>query len=90
MPVLEEYPQVPEREGWFDRPGNMRKFLIFFFCVLGVLLVAGFFVTPHGHFTWEETPDFFAAYGFIAYVTLVTVAKLWRRVIKRREDYYER
>lgn len=73
----------------FDNPKNVKRFLIGFFVVLGLLLVADLFVEKHPDFPWEGVPAFFAVYGFSAYVLLIFVAKLWRRIVKRDEDYYD-
>ncbi|MBI9073998.1 MAG: hypothetical protein JEZ02_01215 [Desulfatibacillum sp.] len=77
------------KPGWFDKPGNLRLFLRAFYMVLGGLLVADLFVLKHPHFPWEHAPDFSAAYGFISCVVLVLVARGLRRIVKRREDYYD-
>jgi hypothetical protein len=81
---------VPEKKGFFDKPGNFRRFLIMFFASLVLLLVLDFFIAKHGYFGWEDVPDFFAAYGFVSCVLLVLVAKVLRLIVKRREDYYDR
>lgn len=73
----------------FDKPGNVRILLICFYISLGVLLIADFFIDKHAEFPWEAYPDFFAAYGFISCVLLIYIAKLLRRLVKRREDYYQ-
>lgn len=77
------------KTGWFDKPGNFKKFLRLFFISLGALLLVDLFIPKHGAFEFEDAPEFFAAYGFICYVGLIMVAKLWRHVVKRREDYYD-
>jgi hypothetical protein len=48
-----------------------------------------FFYHKHGHFAFEETFGFFPAFGFLAFVALSLCAKLLRKVVKRREDYYD-
>jgi hypothetical protein len=77
-------------KGWFDDPVHVRRFLRVFFVSLLVLLAVDPFVHKHGAFPWEETPGFFAAYGYVSCVLLVLVAKLLRRVIRRDEDDDER
>ena len=81
---------MERKEGWFDKPGNFKLFLRLFFVSLAVLLIVDFFVPKHAAFPWEETPCFFAAYGYISCVLLVLVARVLRRFIKRDEDYYDR
>jgi len=77
-----------EKQGWFDKPGNTRKFLKGFFASLLLLLLVDLLVSKHGYFPWEEAPEFFAAYGFISCVLLVLVARVLRKVVKRGEDFY--
>jgi hypothetical protein len=76
--------------GWFDKPGNFKLFLRLFFLSLALLLIVDFFIPKHAAFPWEETPCFFAAYGYISCVLLVLVARVLRLFIKRNEDYYDR
>ncbi|MCF8061934.1 MAG: hypothetical protein K9M82_05410 [Deltaproteobacteria bacterium] len=80
---------MKHRQGWFDRPENLRLFLRLFFAGLGVLLIADLFVHKHGEFYWENVPGFFAAYGYVSCVLLVLVAKVLRRLIRRDENYYD-
>ncbi|MEW5912160.1 MAG: hypothetical protein AB1814_06365 [Thermodesulfobacteriota bacterium] len=81
---------VSEKKGFFDKPGNFRRFLTAFFAALVVLLLVDFLVSKHGHFSWEQAPEFFAAYGFVSCVVLVLAARVLRRLVKRPEDYYGR
>jgi len=89
-----------ERAHFFDEPRNVQRVLRAFyaFCVivvfldpLGMLLHAlGLPELRHPERSWEGFPGFYAAYGFIACVILVLVAKRLRGVLMRDEDYYER
>ena len=79
-----------EKQYLFDKPGNVNRLLKFFFSSLVILLVIEFFVHKHPHFLWEEWPEFYAVYGFVACVVLVLAAKyILRPLVKRREDYYD-
>ena len=61
-----------------------------YYSSLLLLLVIDLFIYKHSHFPWEEWPEFFAAYGFVACVVLVVAAKyILRPLVKRREDYYD-
>ena len=73
----------------FDKPENVRRLRMGFFVALVLVLVAELFVDMHGQFAVEHFFGFYAVYGFIAYVTLIFVAKLLRRLLMRREDYYD-
>ncbi len=74
----------------FDKPENVKKLLIIFFSALGVLLAVDFFVHKHTYFPWEEWPEFYAIFGFVACVILVLVSKyILRPLVKRGEDYYD-
>ncbi|MFC2172257.1 hypothetical protein ACFLU6_06450 [Acidobacteriota bacterium] len=73
----------------FDKPRNVKIFFVAFFIVLGILLVADFFIKKHAAFHWVEAPGFLAAFGFGSFVLLIFVAKLLRFIVKRDEDYYD-
>ena len=74
----------------FDKPENITKVLRIFFSALVVLLGVDFFVHKHIYFAWEEWPEFYAIFGFVACVVLVLTAKyILRPLVKRDEDYYE-
>lgn len=78
-----------QERGWFDKPKHFKLFMRLFFASLGLLLIADFFVHKHAEFPWEETPCFFAAYGYISCVVLVLAAKILRLFVKRDEGYYD-
>jgi membrane protein YdbS with pleckstrin-like domain len=79
-----------EKEYLFDKPKNVKRLLGIFYAILGLLLAGDFFIHKHADFGWEEWPNFFAVYGFVACVALVLVAKyILRPLVKRREDYYD-
>ena len=77
----------------FDRPENIKKFLIGFYASLVLLIIVDpvvhLFVHKHADFSWEGFPGFFAAYGFISCVLLIFIAKGLRLLLKRDERYYD-
>ena len=95
-----------EKKHYFDYPENVDKVIRWFYGAAGLLLVADVFVkffhVPfHHHATFPEDatllegsfetwPFFYAFYGFAACVLLVLAATQLRKVIMRREDYYDR
>ncbi len=42
----------------------------------------------HTHYSAEGWFAFYAIFGFIAYSLIVGAGFIWRRVVKRDEDYY--
>jgi hypothetical protein len=73
-----------EKQYLFDKPENVNRLLRGFYAVCGLL-----FVHRHASRDWEQLPGFYAIYGFVAFVMLVLVAKLLRKLMMRREDYYD-
>lgn len=79
-----------EKEHIFDKPKNVKRLLGCFYGFLVILLIGDFFIHKHAHFGWEEWPEFYAVYGFVACVALVLASKyILRPIVKRREDYYD-
>ncbi len=74
----------------FDKPKNVKILLICFYCSLGVLLAAEFFIHPHPAFYFEQIKGFSAVYGFFSCVLLIFLAKLLRLIVMKKEDYYDR
>ena len=74
----------------FDKPRNVRIMMVLFYALLILLLAVDPFVHKHAEFPWAEAPGFFAAYGFVACVIVITVAKIFRRFLMQREDYYKK
>lgn len=78
------------KEYLFDKPRNVRILFLCYYSALGLLLILDFFIHRHAHFAWEEWPEFYAVYGFVACVVLVLAAKyILRPLVKRRGDYYD-
>ena len=73
----------------FDKPKNVRRFLLIFYTSLIALLLVDPFIHKHGEFEWENMPAFFAAYGFFSCVLLIFVAKILRLWVRREENYYD-
>ena len=78
-----------EKTHLFDNPRNVDRLLRIFYAICIVLVITDFIVHRHTEMGWEKIPAFYAGYGFIACVVLVLLAKLMRKVVMRREDYYD-
>ena len=78
-----------ERKHIFDDPRNVKRLLwVFYTCCL-FLFAFDFIYHRHAATAWEAFFDFYAVYGFVACVLLVLIAKELRKVLMRREDYYD-
>ena len=81
--------QQDEKEYFFDKPENVKRVLKVFYAICILLVLADFVLHRHIGFDWEKIPAFYAIYGFIACVVLVIIAKEMRKVVMRKEDYYD-
>jgi hypothetical protein len=83
-----------EEKHIFDNPKNVKRLIRILFSICFVLFIMDFIIHRHlsfeeGEFSVEAWPGFYAVYGFVACVVLVLVAKQMRKLLMRREDYYE-
>ncbi|MGD8783197.1 MAG: hypothetical protein PVF28_05420 [Thioalkalispiraceae bacterium] len=78
-----------EKTYLFDNPKNVSRLLLGFYIICAVLFVLDFIVHRHSVHPWEGFPAFYAIYGFVACVLLVLIAKEMRKLIMRKEDYYD-
>ncbi len=76
-------------EHWLDNPRNVRRLWRGFLVVLALTVAAGFFVDLHPHFAIEDWHGFYAAYGFLACLAMIVVAKGLGLLLKRRDTYYD-
>lgn len=73
----------------FDKPENVKRLLTGFYTTCIVLIVTDFIIHRHITMEWENIPAFYAIYGFAACVVLVIIAKELRKVVMRKENYYD-
>ncbi len=78
-----------EKKYFFDKPSNVRRLLGIFYALCVLLVIADFLVHRHIGFSWEKIPAFYALYGFVACVLLVILAREMRKLVMRKEDYYD-
>ena len=83
-----------EKKHLFDQPRNVRRLIRVFFVICVLLLGADLLFHRHlnfaeGVFPVEGWFGFYAIYGFVACVLLVLTATQMRKVLMRREDYYD-
>ena len=77
------------RRAWIESRRVVDRLVWVLAAVCGLLLAADFVYGKKVHFDFEGWPGFYALFGFLAYVGLVLTAKALRRVLMRKQDYYE-
>ena len=77
-------------KAWIEKRKNLVLMARIFLAVCILLLLLNLVIHRHELFTWEGWFGFYGFYGFVACVTLVLAARLLRRLVMRREDYYDR
>ena len=98
--------KTDQSDYWLDRPKNVRKVIIGFYGLCGLVLlvdlVYSIFFHKHSAFDpdflihdLEIVPAFYGFYGFAACVALVYVSKLMRgwkekKFLMRDENYWEK
>ena len=81
--------QHEQKQHLFDNPRNVSWLLRGFYGVCILLFILDFILHRHVTYRWEGLTGFYAIFGFVACVTLVLIAKQLRRIMKRKEDYYD-
>ena len=79
-----------DKDYWLDEPSNVAKLYRGLWALGTALLLLDFVVHRHAEAGFDALFGFYGFYGFVACVALVLTAKLLRRILKRREDYYDR
>ncbi|MDP2621327.1 MAG: hypothetical protein Q8P46_14335 [Hyphomicrobiales bacterium] len=74
---------------WLDDRRNVDRLVYGLYTVCGLLFAIDIFVEKHGPFAIEHVFGFYALYGFVGAFGLVLAAKQMRRIVMRREDYYD-
>jgi hypothetical protein len=74
---------------WLDEARHI-DWLYYALIGLCLALFATDFITHrHAHYSVEGLYGFYALFGFIAYALIVGAGWLWRRIVLRKEDYYD-
>lgn len=74
---------------WLDEPRNVRLLWRLFLAALAATVLAELGVVLHPHSGLEGVFGFHAAYGFVACLAMIVVAKALGALLKRGDDYYE-
>ncbi|MDH5191154.1 MAG: hypothetical protein OEW89_07880 [Gammaproteobacteria bacterium] len=80
---------MSEKKYFFDKPENIKWIIRVFYSICLLLVIADFILHRHTTMAWEEMPAFYAIYGFAAYVLLVVLSNILRKLVMRKENYYD-
>ncbi len=78
-----------QKKYFFDKSENVTWMMRGFYAICILLVIADFIIHRHIVLDWEKIPAFYAIYGFVACVILVIIAKGIRKMVIRKEDYYD-
>ena len=78
-----------QKQYLFDNPRNVTFLVRTLYLVCFLLVVLDFVVHRHTTHDWDQLPGFYAIYGFLAYIVIVVGAQQLRRLVMRKEDYYD-
>ena len=78
-----------EKRHVFDNPRNVKRAIYVLYAVCALALAGDFIVRRHVDHPWEGIFGFYPVYGFGACVLLVLIAKEMRKVLMRKDDYYD-
>jgi hypothetical protein len=79
----------PEAGRWLDRPGSVGLIIWVLVAACASTVFADLFYHKHADYSFQHWMGFDAAFGFLAYASLVTLAKRLRLLLMRGEDYYD-
>ncbi len=74
---------------YLDQPQNIQRLLRVFYAICALLFVSDFVVHRHTKIALEEFPAFYAVFGFVAFVALVIGSFALRKLVMRKENYYD-
>jgi len=84
-------PDAPsEKQYLFDNPKNVRRVILGLYIACAIAFAADFFIDRHVEHPWESLFGFYGVYGFITFTILVLGAKEMRKIVMRKEDYYDK
>ena len=77
------------RRHLFDNPRNVKRAIYALYAVCAISLLGEFVIHRHVDHPWEALFGLYPLYGFGACVLLVLIAKEMRKLLMRKDDYYD-
>jgi len=78
-----------EKKYFLDDPRNVQRLLYVFYFISALSIFAELFIKRYVDHPWEAVFGFYGIYGFLACTFLVLAATQMRKVVMRKEDYYD-
>jgi len=78
-----------DKRYWLDQPRNVTRLVYGLTLACVLLALADVLYHKHVHFSWEGWFGFYAFFGFLAFFFLVLAGKHLRKILMRKEDYYD-
>jgi len=80
----------PEQKKYlFDNPRNVSILIRSLYIICALLVLLDFILHRHTMHEWEHITGFYAIFGFAAYLVIVLGANQLRKLVGRKEDYYD-
>ena len=74
---------------WLDSRKNVVLLVRIFLAICVAVLLLDLTYQKHVESSWEGWFGFYGFFGFVGCVALVLIAKELRKLLKRKEDYYD-
>jgi len=74
---------------WLERPGSIDKIFWTLCGLCALLFLTDAVYEKHPHYAVEYWFGFYAIFGFIAFFGLVLLGAQLRKILMRKEDYYD-
>ena len=81
--------EAKQKQYLFDNPRNVSILKRSLYTICALLILLDFILHRHVLHEWEHITGFYAIFGFVAYLVIVQGANQLRKLVKRKEDYYD-
>jgi hypothetical protein len=92
MSDTEKNDDVPEKTFWLDSKKNLDKVFRILLGICALFAVADLVHPRHAHYeaiAFEAWPFFYCIFGFVIFALVVFTGKPLRKLLMRKEDYYD-
>ena len=81
--------EAKQKQYLFDNPRNVSILKRSLYIICALLILLDFILHRHVLHEWEHITGFYAIFGFAAYLVIVQGANQLRKLVKRKEYYYD-